>query len=49
MISFLRAWESHAEQGANKAAVCSSPPSEVGVGTTEFDVSDASGEVSGRK
>ena len=36
MISFLRACESHVEQGAKRAAVCSRPPSEVGVGIREL-------------
>lgn len=34
MISFLVACSSQLEQGANKAAVCSTPPSEVGTGIT---------------
>jgi hypothetical protein len=32
MIEFDRAWDNQVEQGAKRAAVCSRPPSEVGVG-----------------
>lgn len=31
-MELLRAWESQVEHGAKRAAVCSRPPSEVGVG-----------------
>lgn len=33
MISPFVAWSSHSRHEANRAAVCSIPPSEVGVGT----------------
>lgn len=55
MISFLRAWESQVEQGANRAAVCSRPPSEVGVGITdsvmvvELDIDEVGSWVRGKK
>ena len=48
MISFFRAWESQVEQGAKRAAVCSSPPSEVGIGMTVSLVMEV-GEWRGRK
>jgi hypothetical protein len=35
MILFLAACESQVEQGANDAAVCSTPPSAVGIGITD--------------
>ncbi len=37
MISFFDACWSHVEQDAKIAAVCSTPPSEVGTGTTDFE------------
>lgn len=37
MTSSRFACESHSEQGANRAAVCSTPPSEVGTGITDFE------------
>jgi len=49
MISFLAACERKVEQGAKRAAVCSSPPSEVGVGITDFVVMEFVVVVSGRK
>lgn len=36
MISFLRAFSSQVLQGAKRAAVCSTPPSEVGTGITDL-------------
>lgn len=38
MISLARAWASQVLQGAKRAAVCSMPPSEVGVGIRASEV-----------
>lgn len=38
MISLARAWASQVLQGAKRAAVCSTPPSEVGVGIRASEV-----------
>ena len=38
MISPDRAIESHLDGGKNRAAVCSIPPSEVGLGIMAFDL-----------
>lgn len=46
MISLFLACESQVEHDAKSAAVCSSPPSEVGTGIDDFDVMDVE---SGRK
>jgi hypothetical protein len=49
MISFFVACSSQVEQGENKAAVCSTPPSEVGTGITVLEDMLAEVWVRGRK
>ncbi len=49
MILFERARESHVEQGAKSAVVCSRPPAEVGTGIGVLGVREVVGWERGRK